>query len=188
MDFDIKPIDIGLDLAEVRDYYHTLYNNFQHLCWKSDMVEDTIGYEEHKLKGCFGWGIQSNIPDLTQPCPPYHVHKNGTNNYVDTELVYGFTKKIRDKYPWSRQLSIAAHPPGTIIRLHTDTDTYFKIHIPIYSNDKAYFMFENTNYVMEPGKAYLVNTSKLHGTNNMGDSIRIHFFFKVPYNEIHTFL
>jgi hypothetical protein len=188
IDFNIKPIRIGFDLTELQDYYNKLNSNFQHLCWKSDMVDDTVGYEEHKLKGCFGWGIQSNIPDISVPCPPYNVHKDGTDNYVDTELVFGLAKKIRDKYPWSRQLSIAAHPPETIIRLHTDTDSYFKVHLPIYSNDKAYFLFEDESYVMEPGKAYLVNTSRMHGTHNMGNTTRIHFFFKVPYNEIPTLL
>ena len=184
MEFNIKPINIVFTLDELRDYYQLLENNFHHLRWNSDMAIDTIGYEEHKLKGCFGWGIQSNIPDLSEPCPPYNVHKDRTDNYIDTELVFGFAKKIRDLYPWSRQLSIAGHPPGTIIQMHTDSDNYFKIHIPIYSNDNAYFLFEDEKYVMEPGKAYLVNTSRLHGTNNMGNTTRIHFFFKVPYEKI----
>jgi hypothetical protein len=30
---------------------------------------------------------------------------------------------------------------------------------------------------------YLVNTTETHGTNNLGDSIRIHMLFKVPTEQ-----
>lgn len=184
MDFLIKELDINFSFYDLERYFENVENLYQYLKWTSDLKEDSTGHQKHSIDGVYGWGIQSNLEDLNMPCPPYNVHKNRTDDYRDTPLVFGFAELIRKKIPYSRQLSIAAHPPGTKINLHTDSDTYLKIHIPIKTNDKAYFNFEDEKFVLQPGKMYLVNTNKLHGTSNEGDTYRTHLFFKIPADKI----
>lgn len=184
MDFLVKELDIKFSFYDLERYFENVEHLYQYLKWTSDLKEDANGHQKHSIDGVYGWGIQSNLEDLNIPCPPYNVHKNGSDNYRDTPLVFGFADLIRTKIPYSRQLSIAAHPPGTKINLHTDSDTYLKIHIPIKTNDKAYFNFEDTQFVLQPGKMYLVNTNKLHGTSNEGDTYRTHLFFKIPADKI----
>jgi hypothetical protein len=181
-DFLVKPLDIEFDLTYALAYLDTLENKFIHLKWDADTNLDTVHDAEHQdnIAGVYGWGIQSNLKDLTVPCPPYNIHKNRTNEYRNTTLVFGFAEWLLDQFPYARQMSIAAHPPGTKIRTHTDTDTWFKIHIPLISTDNSYFIFDNQKFAMKPGKMYLVNTSVPHSTCNDGDQTRIHLFFKIP--------
>lgn len=184
MDFLIKELDISFSYNELLSYLITLEKNFKGYKWTSDLKDDVAGASKHKIDGVYGWGIQSNLSDLERPCPPYNIHKLGSDDYKDTKLVFDFAEKIRNRFPYSRQVSIAAHPPGTKINLHTDTDSYLKVHVPILSNDQAYFFFEEEKFVMQPGKMYLVNTQKLHGTVNEGSTIRTHLFFKIPVDKI----
>jgi hypothetical protein len=188
MDFLIKELNISFSYNELFSYLLTLEKNFKGYKWTSDLADDVDGASKHKIDGVYGWGIQSNLSDLERPCPPYNVHKLGGDDYKDTKLVFDFAEKIRNKFSYSRQVSIAAHPPGTKINLHTDTDSYLKVHVPILSNDRAYFFFEKEKFVMQPGKMYLVNTQKLHGTVNEGHTIRTHLFFKIPIDKIDEIL
>jgi hypothetical protein len=187
MDWQIKELDLEFSLQELTDYFNYLDRDWIHLRWDAER-DDATGADQHMIGGVYGWGIQSNLPDLTIPCPPYHVHRQGTQEYRDTALMFGFAEKIKQAFPYSRQHSVAVHPPGTVINLHIDTPRWIKIHIPITGNDTSYFTFEDTEYVFEPGRAYLVNTALMHGTNNLGNTNRAHFFFKVPTDMIDTVL
>lgn len=187
MDFLIKELDLDFSITELIEYYKTLENSYQHLCWK-EASADAIDADLHKITGLYGWGIQSNLLDLTRPCPPYHVHKDSTGNYRDTELMFGFAEKIKQAFPYSHQHSISAHPPGTEISLHTDSPGYLKIHMPITNNDNSYFVFEEKKFILKAGCAYLINTTKLHGTYNDGNDTRVHLFFKIPADHVDTVL
>lgn len=187
MDWKVKELDLEFSLQELKNYFNYLESSWIHLRWDADHsnVNDS---SKHQINGVYGWGIQSNLKDLTQPCPPYHVHKEGTQDYRDTALMFGFAKSIKAAFPYSRQHSIAVHPPGTVINLHVDTPQWIKIHLPIHGNDRSYFTFEDEKFVFEPGKAYLVNTTLMHGTNNLGIINRAHFFFKVPSDMVDAVL
>lgn len=188
MDFLIKELDICFSFKELEDYLTNLEKSYNELKWTSTLKDSVNNYEKHQIDGVYGWGIQSNLPDLEIPCPPYNIHKNSSDEYKDTKLVFDFAEKIRKVFPYSRQISIAAHPPGTKINLHVDTDSYLKIHVPIVSNDSAFFFFEEEKFVLKPGKMYLVNTSKMHGTINEGNTFRIHLFFKIPIDKVDEIL
>jgi hypothetical protein len=182
----ITPLDIQFDLNEALDYYYTLESKFQHLKYTPDA--NLLDGSNHKISNFYGWGIQSNLEDLTKPCPPYHVHKNGSNVYRNTELVFGFAEKITLVFPEARQLGIAVHPPGVEIEQHVDNDEYFKIHIPLISNLDSYFIFEDKMDRMLPGKLYAVDTQYMHGTSNKGSTNRVHLLFKIPRNLLTTTL
>ena len=181
-DFLVKPLDIEFDLDYALKYLNTLENKFIHLRWNADDNLDAVNEAklQDNIAGVYGWGIQSNLADLTQPCPPYNVSKDRISEYRDTALVFGFAEWLLEQFPYARQMSVAAHPPGTKIRTHVDTDTWFKIHIPLITTDNSYFIFADQKFVMTPGKMYLVNTAVPHSTSNDGDKTRIHLFFKIP--------
>lgn len=182
MTWKYKEVDIGLDYKKLVDYYQQLISQYRNKMWTLD--NRVIGAEKHEAKDIFGWGLQSNLPDINENCPPYNVSKEKIDYYRDTELIFGYIKELKEKFPNSTQWSIAGHTPNTKINLHTDSSNYLKIHIPIYTNNKAYFLFENEKIVMQPGKSYLINTRELHGTENLGDTDRIHLFFKISTNSI----
>lgn len=181
-DFLIRPLDIEFDFLYALEYLDTLENKFIHLRWDADENLDSIRDAEYQgnIKGVYGWAIQSNLADLTKPCPPYNIHKERTKEYRNTQLVFGFAEWLLQQFPYARQMSIAAHPPGTKIRTHIDTDSWLKIHIPLTTTNQSYFIFDDQKFVMQPGKMYLVNTAVPHSTSNDGDFTRIHLFFKIP--------
>jgi hypothetical protein len=181
----IIPLNIKFDLDEAREYFHTVDGTYPHLRYTPD--ENATNTEVHKVNGFYGYGIQSNLEDLTKPCPPYHIHKNGSDIYRNTVLVFGFAKKLIDFFPNVRQLGIAVHPPGVEIAQHIDNDEFYKIHIPLYTNNSSYFSFGKEKNVMLPGKMYLVETKYMHGTTNIGESNRVHILFKLhrsTFNDV----
>jgi hypothetical protein len=189
LDFKIKRLDnIKFAHHELLAYYEKVKDKYQHLKWTVDSTVDT---KTHTVGNMYSWAIQSNLKDPSKPCPPYHIKNDDeiieSNTFdVETELNFGFAKKIIDTFPNIRQTVIAAHPPNTKIDLHTDTDNFVKVHIPIITNDQSYFVFEDENFNLEVGHAYLINTSIPHGTNNLGNTDRVHFIFKIPVSEIDT--
>lgn len=183
MNFDITEIELNFDYSEYRNYYSKICKDYSHLMFTNSLIKDTLESDKHNVSEVYGFGLQSNLQDLTVPCPPWNVHKDGSDNYRDTELMFGPILKLKEQFPNSRQYSISGHPPGTKIQQHTDTDTYLKIHIPILTNPDAYFVFGKKKYCLTIGKAYLINTTRPHGTVNIGHTDRVHLFFKVPAKD-----
>lgn len=185
-DFLVKPLKLKIDLNYALQYLDIVENKFVHLRWDADNNLSNVRDADlqDNIAGVYGWGVQSNLDDLSQPCPPYNIHKNGSEVYRNTPLVFGFAEWLLELFPYARQISIAAHPPGTKIRTHVDSDNYFKIHVPLIINNNSYFVFGNQQFVMQPGQMYLVNTSVPHSTSNDGNNTRIHIFFKVPVDKV----
>ena len=191
LDFKIKKLDnLKFSQDELFDYYNTVIRDFQHLKWTPPKHMDTL---THDVSTMYSYAAQSNLKDPNIPCPPYHIddgnERTPDNDFsVATPLLFGFAKKIVDTMPSIRQTGIACHPPGTRIDLHADNDYFLKIHIPIVTNDNAWFFFKTDRFNLEAGSAYMVNTALLHGTSNMGNTDRIHLLFKFPYHLADTIL
>ena len=58
-------------------------------------------------------------------------------------------------------------------------DWWSRIHVPLTSNDKAWFISQREVYHLEPGYAYKVDMTKEHAVTNGGETPRIHFMFDV---------
>lgn len=186
MNWYVRKLKISIDINNLRKYFDTLETKYTHLKWIADdnMSDVNIGVGGHKFIGLTGYGIQSNLCDISKPCPPYNI-SNLKSEYVNTELCFGFINELQKLFPYSHQYSIASHPKETLVNFHTDNDEFYKIHIPIYTNHMAYFCFENIKFNLPAdGSLYLINTSINHGTLNLGDSIRTHLFFKIPKDSI----
>ena len=184
MNRDLRVLKPRIDINELRNFFISLQHDHNDMRWVWEGNEEE-GVGGHKLKGVTGWALQSNLEDLTKPCPPYNITKEVKQEYKDTKCMFGLAKKLQEKFPFAHQFSVSVHPPGALINFHKDTDDYLKVHIPIVTNKKAYFTFEpNRKYVLPAdGRMTLVNTSIPHGTHNEGETDRVHLFFKVPKDK-----
>ena len=185
MNRDLIVLPKKVNIKKLRDWYIELEKSYQHLKWCAEDGNVDEGVGGHKLTGVYGWALQSNLEDLEKPCPPYNITKEEKQEYRDTAAMFGYINEIRDYFPFAHQFSIAVHPPCTQINLHIDTDDFYKIHVPIFSNNSSLFIFEpRREYILpDEGKMYLVNTSVPHGTLNNGKDNRVHLFFKIPYDK-----
>lgn len=180
----IQPLNFKFDLDDLRNYYSSVEHNYQHLKWTLDLVHDVNDAHKHKLDGVYGWGIQSNLEDLTKPCPPYDVHKHGSTTYRNTELAFGFAQSLLNRFPYGRQMGIAVHPIGVSISEHVDNDEFVKIHFPIFKSTASYFLFGQHKFILEPGTAYLLDTRYPHSTSQEGVGSRAHLLLKIPVEHI----
>lgn len=194
--FQIKKLDnFKFSYKELYDYYTLVDKNFQHLRWNAE-DNDLTGMLEgknHKVEGLCSYAIQSNYKDPNRPCMSYHVQDKTDVDYdgsfrVETDLIFGFAKKLVDTIPKIRQTVISIHPPETYIDFHVDSIEFIKVHIPIITTDQSYFKFEDNDYNLEIGNAYLINTTIPHGTDNQGNGTRIHLIFKIPTDTVESFL
>lgn len=189
MDFKIRQLDnIVFSVDELLSYYATLKERYQHLKWvpPGDMAAQA-----------YSWAIQTKLKDPSLPCGPYHWPGEDTSQYnnrydTPTDMIFGFAKKLMDKFPEAKQMNLTTHAPGTIIDFHIDKELeledHFKIHLPIETNEQSVFQFEGEEFHLKVGCAYLVNTGIPHGTNNKGTTERAHLIFKVPVRTINNIL
>lgn len=95
-----------------------------------------------------------------------------------TEVIspYGYEKPIFPK------VMLANLPSGSFIPPHIDGDSRgyvpHKIHLPLQTNEKAFFILEGKRYHFEVGKAYEVNNGLKHAVVNRGATDRIHLIFE----------
>lgn len=188
MSWQIRKLHNRININLLRDYLSKVESDFSYLKWEANtnLAKVDSGVGGHILDNVYGYGVESNLADISLPCPPYNISKE-KREYRDTVLVFGIICQLKEMFPNSHQYSIAAHPPKTFINFHTDSDHSLKIHIPIYTNDSALFCFEDNSYTMPAdGSMYLVNTDLLHSTVNNGNSTRIHLFFKIPMSTANS--
>jgi hypothetical protein len=190
LNFKIKRLDnIKFDHTELVAYYHTLKQHYQHLVWVAPPGEFA--------DLAYSWAIQTKMKDPTKPCSPYHLPSDHTDDFAGnfdtpTELIFGFGKKIIDRFPQVKQTVITVHYPGSKLPWHIDTEEHLadhcKIHIPIETNNLSYFLYEGEKFVLETGHAYLVNTGINHATDNQGATERAHLIFKIPVSCVDDIL
>lgn len=74
---------------------------------------------------------------------------------------------------------LARLPAGATILPHVDRAPYFskslRIHVPIFSHARVFMMCNQRHYVMQPGEAWAINNSAVHGVwNDDRAQARIH--------------
>ncbi len=86
---------------------------------------------------------------------------------------------VRNMNMRSKKWLVTIHTPGTKLITHQDATDKIRVHIPIYTNTDSNWIIDGVEYHMEPGYAYLVNTTLPHSVENKGTSNRIHLYGKV---------
>jgi len=199
LDFNIKKLDnFKFDQYELLEYFNILERDYQHLKWSFD-TKYQLDTKNHRIQNLYSYQMQSNFKDNSIPHPPYHVKpdigwRNKDNDIIElldddgfnnsTDCMFGITERIYKLLPNIRQMGISVHPPGTFIDLHIDTIDFIKVHIPIVTNEHALFCYEDIDYKLEVGNAYIVNTMNKHGTINNGTTNRAHLIFKINVEDI----
>ena len=94
---------------------------------------------------------------------------------------YGYKKGVYTR------VMLAKLPPKSFISPHTDGDKMgsipHKIHIPLQTNEGAFFFVDGIKYQLKKGEAYEVNNAAMHSVANSGDTDRIHLIFEyLDYN------
>lgn len=79
-------------------------------------------------------------------------------------------------------------PPGGKINTHIDhesgyEDGYFRIHIPVITNDEVYFILNDKRVNMKSGEAWYTNVNLPHSVKNAGSTNRVHLVIDCVRNE-----
>jgi len=193
IDFDILELpNFKFNLDELQSYYNIVSKDYGYLKWimpPKDPTVDPARYPSNfeKSIGIFGYAILTNLDDVNIPVPaPGDFKKVGNKKPFDkkTPMVLGFADKILEQFPDAEELVITGHPINTSLHPHVDKDEHVRIHLPIISTPESYFLFGDKKYVLEVGKAYIVNTKRNHATDNQGTLDRVHLHFKVHISRI----
>lgn len=81
---------------------------------------------------------------------------------------------------YQRMLSVVM--PGHSIERHTDSQAPYwlcRVHVPLISNNNAWFEENGVRQHMVPGNVYFIDTTKEHAISNEGESPRVHIMFDV---------
>ena len=105
---------------------------------------------------------------------------------IMTEIIspFGYRKPVFPK------VMLANLPSGSFIPPHVDGDERgyvpHKIHLPLRTNEKAFFILDGKQYHFAVGKAYEVNNGLRHAVANQGKTDRIHLIFECLDYDLQT--
>jgi hypothetical protein len=191
LDNAVTQLNFTIKLDSLKDYYHTLVNDYDHLrwCWERNGREITEEWRQRMMLDAgtllpYGWAIQSNLVDKTIPCPPYNISTHPITKYGNTELAFGLVRKLQKLIPYSYRWSLVVQPPTGKVSRHSDQGDEYTAHIPIYEAKNAVFKFWDKNdnrkdfTMIADGNVYLVDTIIDHETENYDTTDRIGLVFR----------
>jgi hypothetical protein len=188
-------LNFAVDINELKEYYRILkedYDNFK-WDWKKSygQVVDQWYIEAHKDPAnllTYGWAIQSNLKDISLPCPPWNISKHETVEYRNTELAFGIIERLQLAIPYGYRWAVSVQPPGGKVSLHSDQEDELTVWIPIYTDGIAItFTTDGKNkdcYLDSDGGAYLLDTTVPHFTHNHSKQDRVTIIFRLNYKYL----
>lgn len=187
----LTKLNFTVPIQELKSYYNKLGTQYQHLNWNWSKCEDQIVEQWKKEISkdpanllTNGWAIQSNLVDLSIPCPPWNISTHETTGYRNTELVFGVISRLQKAIPYGYRWAISVQPPGGKVSVHSDQTDEYTVWIPIFTNKQDSITFVRDGiehgYVLESdGSAYLLNTTVPHYTYNQGNETRVTVIFRL---------
>lgn len=187
-----------VDISKLRNWYENLEKNYadwkfiysKHKYMWREEPGDPEGITGHVLKDDTAWYTLCWNGTETGPLPPERGQAKKEFQDVDEDLLYpreifnGYALDLVNSLPIrSKRWLVTIHTPGTRLIEHQDSPDKIRIHIPIYTNDKSLWVINNKEYHLEPGWAYVINTSLPHSVFNNGDTPRIHLYGKIWIEE-----
>jgi hypothetical protein len=188
-----------IDLDKLRAWYNNLekeysdwkfiYGDTRHV-WVED-IGDPDGITGHKLMSntayyTLCWNSDEPGPkpfEQGQAKPEYKDDDNGELN--PRKCFKGYALDIVTNLPIrSKKWLVTIHTPGTKLIDHQDSPDKIRVHIPIYTNDESKWIIDGEEFHMEPGWAYIVNTTLVHSLENKGTTDRIHLYGKVWTDDV----
>ena len=191
----LNKLNFNVNIEELRGYYNILNTKFQHLDWSWSKCGDTIvnqwrdaAYTDPANLLTHGWAIQSNLKDITLPCPPWNISTLETVEYRNTKLAFGIIERLQAAIPYAYRWSVSVQPPGGKVSLHSDQEDECTVWIPIHTDGVAItFVTENknTDYCLDSdGSAYLLDTTVPHFTYNNSQQDRVTIIFRTKQTSL----
>lgn len=207
-DWDVVELGIKINQKHLDDYYKYLTETIPHLRFNfasADYLRPEIA-ERFKNEGRMGnyigdvqawtmsWPVERDIPCPSKSQANIEMYPE-IIPYIDDDDGFMDACKIQSIYKYGlinmlletiteralRQSFFTMHPAGVQVINHVDGPRK-KIHLPIITNDDAYFAFgenDERKYNLKCGKIYIINPTIPHSTNNQGKTDRIHLLSRV---------
>lgn len=191
----LTDLNFTVDINELRAYYSTLKYNYSDLNWSwakcgSDIVNQwrDEAYADPANLLTHGWAIQSNLKDISLPCPPWNISKHETVEYRNSELAFGIIERLQAAIPYGYRWAVSVQPPGGKVSLHNDQENELTVWIPIYTDGVAITFVtaeKNAGYCLDSnGSAYLLDTTVPHFTYNHSTQDRVTIIFRLNVNHL----
>ncbi len=196
--FKVKPW-FKVDAVQLQQWYKDLETKYRdwkflvgenHHVWQEPIV-DMTGTTGHILPDDTGYYTLCWSNDEPGPKPfgqgmaKPEYQDNDNDKLNPRKCFYGYALEIVQSMPIrSKKWLVTDHVPGTKLITHQDSPDKIRVHIPIYTNLESNWIIDGEEYHMEPGWAYLVNTTLPHSVENKGSSNRIHLYGKVWTDDV----
>jgi hypothetical protein len=192
-------LNFTVDINELREYYNILKEQHCDLNWSwakcgDDIVEQwrDAAHQDSANLLTHGWAVQSNLKDITIPCPPWNISKHETVEYRNTKLAFGIIKRLQTAIPYGYRWSVSVQPQGGKVSLHSDQEDELTVWIPIYTDGVAITFVtpeKNTGYCLDSnGGAYLLDTTVPHFTYNDSQQDRVTIIFRLNVKHLNELL
>lgn len=209
-DWDIVECNVELDSNKLKQYHDDFVKQFDHLRFffnsyteKLDVVESSRLVKEEGKCGIdcgpisgftLAWPSEryEPLPAPTQLNREMYPEVN-YKTFIDdakilTKFNFGYLTELIELLGVDalKQLVIVTHNAGMTIGQHVDRKDPLKLHIPIITNEDAYFLFGEEKercYHMKVGKIYVLNTGNHHGTTNPSGT-RTHMISRIGKSNI----
>lgn len=198
LDWAVKPW-FKVDIDKLRKWYANLeqeYNDWKFVVgdnehiWQEPIV-DPEGVTGHRLMPdtayyTLCWNSDEAGPKPFEQGQAKPEYRDNDNNQLNPRKCFtGYGLELVKSMPIrSKKWLVTIHTPGTKLITHQDSPDKLRVHIPIYTNNDSTWIINGTEYFMEPGWAYLVNTSLPHSLENKGTTDRIHLYGKVWTEDV----
>jgi len=196
--FEVKKI-FKVDVEKIQQWYLDLEKNFSdwkfivgdnHHVWQFP-ISDPEGKIGHIIPDETGyytlcWNDDSPGPKpFEQGCAKPEYRDNDNDELNPRKCFTGYGLDLVKQLPIkSKKWLVTDHAPGTKLITHQDSPDKIRIHIPIHTNDSSNWVINGKEYHMNPGWAYLVNTTLPHSIYNSGHTNRVHLYGKVWTEDV----
>lgn len=181
----IQKLNFTVPINDLKLYYDRLKNDYDYLDWSwekcgKDIVKQwrDAAYSDSANLLTHGWAIQSNLKDISKPCPPWNISTLETVEYRNTELAFGVIERLQAAISYAYRWSVSVQPPGGKVTRHSDNEDEYTVWIPIYTNGPA-IVFDKEYKLIADGSAYLLDTTVPHYTENIGKAERVTVIFRL---------
>ena len=195
----LTKLNFIVDIQELREYYNILKTKYDYLDWSWEHCGDTIikqwrdaAYTDPANLLTHGWAIQSNLKDITVPCPPWNISTLETDEYRNTELAFGIIQRLQTVIPYGYRWAVSVQPSRGKVSLHSDQEDEYTVWIPIYTNGVAITFVtseKDAGYHLESdGSSYLLDTTIPHYTYNESKHDRVTIIFRLNKKYLNDLL
>lgn len=191
-----------VDQKKLLDWYNKTKEDYQEWFWVYGKHKDMWKYDPNHLTGnglqqdtswlMLTWGNDTKgpVPWLRYIAKPEYdsamPRNTGDESLGQRECLNGYALDIIQNMPCApHDIQIAVHTPGTKLPSHQDSNDRFRFHIPIITNPDARFIINGIDiHLPADGWCYLVNTTYMHSTENLGNTDRVHVYGNIWVEDI----